>query len=170
MIETAVALVVAAIPEGLPIVAAIAMARGMLRMARHNALVNRLAAVETLGSTTVICTNKTGTLTENKMTVTRIALEEADITVSAEPRDGVHFFQDDAPFAPEDHEALVLLLEAGVLCNHASLGGGPGPPGGRRSPGDRPAGGRGQGRSGPRQSHGALPRATGGAVRSFRSR
>ena len=124
MIETAVALAVAAIPEGLPIVATIAMARGMLRMARHNALVNRLAAVETLGSTTVICTDKTGTLTENNMTVMRIVLDEADVAVSAEPRDGVHFFQDDAPFAPEDHEALVLLLEAGVLCNNASLGDG----------------------------------------------
>ncbi len=125
MIETAIALAVAAIPEGLPIVATIAMARGMLRMARHNALVNRLAAVETLGSTTIICTDKTGTLTENKMTVTRIVLEEADVTVSAEPGDSVHFVQGDTPFMPEDHEALVLLLETGVLCNNASLGDGP---------------------------------------------
>jgi len=125
MIETAVALAVAAIPEGLPIVATVAMARGMLRMARHNALVNRLAAVETLGSTTVICTDKTGTLTENKMTVTRIVLEEVELAVSPEAREGGYFFRDGQPFAPEDHDTLVALLEAGVLCNNASLGEGP---------------------------------------------
>ena len=125
MIETAVALAVAAIPEGLPIVATIAMARGMLRMARHNALVNRLAAVETLGSTTVICTDKTGTLTENKMTVARIVLDEAQVTVSTEANAGDSFFQDDSPFVPKDNDTLVSLLKAGVLCNNASLGHGP---------------------------------------------
>ena len=72
MVETSIALAVAAIPQGLPIVATLALARGILRMARRNALVEKLSAVETLGSTTVVLTDKTGTLTENRMAVERV--------------------------------------------------------------------------------------------------
>jgi Ca2+-transporting ATPase len=61
MVQTGIALAVATIPEGLPVVATIALARGMWRMARRNALINKLSAVETLGATSVICTDKTGT-------------------------------------------------------------------------------------------------------------
>src|SRR6185369_10381068 len=73
LIETAIALAVATVPEGLPIISTIALARGLWRMARRNALIEQLSAVETLGSTSVILTDKTGTLTENRMTATRPA-------------------------------------------------------------------------------------------------
>ena len=74
MVQTAIALAVAAIPEGLPIVATVALAHGMWRMVQRNALIRRLSSVETLGATTLICTDKTGTLTENQMTVRELRL------------------------------------------------------------------------------------------------
>ncbi len=73
MIETGIALAVAAVPEGLPIVATVALATGLHEMSKRNALINRLSSVETLGSTTVICTDKTGTLTENRLAVKEFA-------------------------------------------------------------------------------------------------
>ena len=87
MVEAAIALAIAAIPEGLPIVATLALARGMWRMARQNALIERLSAVETLGATTVILTDKTGTLTENRMTVRRVWLPSGELTAA---RLGLH--------------------------------------------------------------------------------
>jgi Ca2+-transporting ATPase len=85
MLETAISLAVAAIPEGLPAVTAMALAAGVWRLARSHALVRRLSAVETLGSTTVICADKTGTMTENRMTVVRLALGDRVVDT---PRDG----------------------------------------------------------------------------------
>ncbi len=82
MIQTAIALAVATVPEGLPIVATIALAKGLWTMARENALINRLSAVETLGATSVIVTDKTGTLTENVMTVSEIFTEEGRFSAS----------------------------------------------------------------------------------------
>ncbi|MCK6458651.1 MAG: cation-transporting P-type ATPase [Planctomycetes bacterium] len=104
MVEMGIALAVAAIPEGLSIVATIALARGMWRLARRNALVNRLSAVETLGATNVILTDKTGTLTENRMTLARVALPLRDV---------------DLPAPPEP--PLIDALEIGALCNNAAL-------------------------------------------------
>lgn len=113
MVETGIALAVAAIPEGLPIVATIALARGVWRMAHRQALVNRLSAVETLGAVTVILTDKTGTLTENRMTLWRVAVEDGVLPVE------------------DGHPAVRAALEVGALCNNAALaedGGGIGDP------------------------------------------
>ena len=113
MVETGIALAVATVPEGLPIVATLALARGMWRMAQRNALINQLSAVETLGATNVVCTDKTGTLTENRMTVTDVALA-TDTAELPSSDDGM----DDA------HASLRAALEIGALCNNASLSSG----------------------------------------------
>lgn len=97
MLETSIALAVAAIPEGLPIVATMALAQGMLKMAKFNVIVKKLSAVETLGGTNVICTDKTGTLTQNKIEVSTI------IT------------------AANNGESLELIKRIAVLCNTAEL-------------------------------------------------
>ncbi len=116
MVQTAIALAVATVPEGLPIVATMALARGMWRMARRNALINRLAAVETLGSTTLICSDKTGTLTENRMTAARLALPDAMIEIG----DGADPFSlRGAAGKPFDRELLEGAVEVAVLCNDA---------------------------------------------------
>ncbi|BAU64397.1 cation-transporting ATPase [Stanieria sp. NIES-3757] len=122
MVETAIALSVAAVPEGLPIVATVALARGMWRMAKRNALINRLSAVETLGATSVICTDKTGTLTENRMTVAEIAVDQGRIEVTGEGLEAKGEFNlDSHRIEPDSQETLKALLEVGVLCNNAAL-------------------------------------------------
>lgn len=122
MVRTGIALAVAAIPEGLPIVATAALARGMWRMARRNALINRLSAVETLGATSIIGTDKTGTLTENRMTLRRVmtAGDDTEITGSAFERHG-QFHRHGKAIRPREHPQLAEALRIGVLCNTASL-------------------------------------------------
>jgi Ca2+-transporting ATPase len=114
MIETAIALGVAAIPEGLPIVATIALARGMHLMARRNALIKKLPAVETLGATRIVFTDKTGTLTENRMTLQRVSTPAGDFQIDEDKR---QLQGDGSP----DHPLLRRIIEVGVLCNNGSL-------------------------------------------------
>jgi Ca2+-transporting ATPase len=97
MLETSIALAVAAIPEGLPIVATMALAQGMMKMTKYNVIVKKLSAVETLGGTNVICTDKTGTLTQNKIEVNKIVT------------------------AANNSEALEIINRIAVLCNTAEL-------------------------------------------------
>ena len=119
MVEAAIALAIAAIPEGLPIVATLALARGMWRMARQNALIERLSAVETLGATTVILTDKTGTLTENRMTVRKLWLPSGELTVG---RSGLEDLNEACSGHLPQSRQLERLLEIAVFCNNATLG------------------------------------------------
>ena len=118
-----VSLAVAAIPEGLPAIVTITLAFGVTEMARRNALIKRLPAAETLGCTTVICTDKTGTLTKNQMTVSRIYCGGKEYEVSGvgyEPSG--EFILDNRAITPEkEGEELIETLKAGYLCSNASL-------------------------------------------------
>ena len=122
MFLAAVGLAVAAIPEGLPAILTITLAIGVQAMARRNAIVRRLPAVEALGSVTVICSDKTGTLTRNEMTVQTIITAQRSFTVSGTGYgpDG-DFLLAGNGVAPEDYPDLIDIARLGLLCNDAQL-------------------------------------------------
>jgi len=113
-VYTGIALAVAAIPEGLPVVATLALSRGVWRMAERNALINRLTSVATLGGTSIICADKTGTLTENRLTVTALFLHGGEVAAAD--------LGEASQSAP-----LARSLDVAVLCNTAELAAGDAP-------------------------------------------
>ena len=122
MFIAAVGLAVAAIPEGLPAIMTITLAIGVQRMAARKAIIRRMPAVETLGALTIVCTDKTGTLTRNEMTAQRIVTASDELRVSGigyAPTGS--FSRDDAEIDPADHGELVEIARGALLCNDATL-------------------------------------------------
>lgn len=122
--QTSVALAVSAVPEGLPAVVTVSLALGARELAKRNAITRKLSSTETLGATTIICSDKTGTLTKGEMTVRKILVNGKLIDVIGtgyEPKGD--FLQNGTPILLSEHNELALLLRAAVLCTNAHYDG-----------------------------------------------
>lgn len=121
MFLAGVSLAVAAIPEGLPAIVTIALALGVQRMIKRNAIVRKLPAVETLGCATVICSDKTGTLTQNQMTVKEVFIEGRAILVEGDGYDPIGQLVDRGKPLQSFPQSLQRLIDIGITCNNAHL-------------------------------------------------
>ncbi|MFH1828159.1 MAG: HAD-IC family P-type ATPase [Nanoarchaeota archaeon] len=122
MLIFSMAVIVSGIPESLPTVVAVTLATGVKKMAKRNAIIKRLPAVETLGTCTVICSDKTGTLTQNKMVIENLFTSDVEVGVTGngyEPK-GV-FLKEKIKIDVNKHKTISKMLEIGVLCNNADI-------------------------------------------------
>lgn len=122
MLLIAIAVAVSGVPEGLPTIIAVTLAIGVKKMARMNTVIKKLPAVETLGTCTVVCTDKTGTLTQNKMVIEKIFTMDAEVNVTGEGFDPKGLFMvEGRNIDPTKHKTLSKILEIGIFCNNSEM-------------------------------------------------
>jgi len=121
MFLTILSLSVSAMPEALPLIVTVTLAIGVYQMVKHNVIIRRLPAVETLGSATIICSDKTGTMTKNEMTVQEIYTDSLIKVTGAGYKPEGKFYKNDKEINPLQDKQLFSLLRTGMLCNNSEL-------------------------------------------------